>query len=130
MSRNCFWDRYLGRAGQLLANRPFAASNSRATKLPCWRAKVALGQDKQKEHIILNGNIPHLSCPSATFALQHEGFVPRTVNGQLQRAFFSLSLVTVPEAFAKVNLIQFPSSKVADGRKFCFMAYEKSLGGI
>ena len=52
------------------------------------------------------------------------------VNGQLQRAFFSLSLVTVPEAFAKVNLIQFPSSKVADGRKFCFMAYEKSLGGI
>ena len=27
--------------------RPFAASHLRGTKLPCWRAKVALGQDKQ-----------------------------------------------------------------------------------
>ena len=28
---------------------PFAASHSRGTKPPCWRAKVALGQDKQKK---------------------------------------------------------------------------------
>ena len=48
MSRSCFWARYLGRAGQLLANRPVAASHSRGTKLPCWRAKVALGQVKQQ----------------------------------------------------------------------------------
>ena len=27
----------------LLVNRPFAASHSRGTKPPCWRAKVALG---------------------------------------------------------------------------------------
>ena len=29
-----------------MVNRPFAASHSRGTKPPCWRAKVALGQDK------------------------------------------------------------------------------------
>ena len=33
-------------------HRPFAASNSRAIKQPCWRAKVALGQDKQKANDI------------------------------------------------------------------------------
>ena len=42
---------------------------------PRWKAKVALGQDKQKTGIILNGNFLCLSCPSATFALQHGGFV-------------------------------------------------------
>lgn len=52
------------------------------------------------------------------------------VNGWLQRAFFSLYPVTLPEAFAKVNWIQFPSSKVADGRIFCFCAYEERHGGI
>ena len=35
------------------------------------------GQDKQKTYIILNGNFLCLSCPSATFALQHGGFGPR-----------------------------------------------------
>ena len=30
---------------------------------------------KQKTEIILNGNFLCLSCPSATFALQHGGFV-------------------------------------------------------
>ena len=52
-------------------------SQSRGTKTPCWRAKVALGQEKQKAHIILNGNILCLSCPSATFAFQLGDFVPR-----------------------------------------------------
>ena len=47
-------------------NRPFAASHSRGTKPPCWRAKVALGQDKPKAYIILNGNLLCFSCPSAT----------------------------------------------------------------
>ena len=32
--------------------KPFAASHSP----PCWRAKVALGQDKQKADIVLNGD--------------------------------------------------------------------------
>ena len=41
------------------------------------RQKVALGQDKQKAYIILNGNFIGLSCPNATYALQHGGFVPR-----------------------------------------------------
>ena len=57
-------------------NRPFTASHSRCTKPPRWRAKVALGQDKQKTYIILNVNFLCLSCPRATFALQHGGFVP------------------------------------------------------
>ena len=30
-------------------NRSFAASHSRGTKPPCWRAKAALGQDKQRK---------------------------------------------------------------------------------
>ena len=30
-------------------NWPFAASHSRGTKPPCWRAKVSLGQDKQRK---------------------------------------------------------------------------------
>ena len=57
-------------------NRPFASSHSRGAKPPSWRAKVALGEDKQKTYIILNGNFLCLSCPSVTFALQYGGFVP------------------------------------------------------
>ena len=38
-------------------NRLFAASHSRGTKPPRWRAKVVLGQDKKKTcYILLNGN--------------------------------------------------------------------------
>ena len=33
--------------------------------------------DKIKADIILNGNFLCLSCPSATFALQFGGFIPR-----------------------------------------------------
>ena len=58
-------------------NRPITASHSRGTKLPCWRAKVALGQDKQRK---LSSKITCVfcwSCPSATFVLEHRGFVPR-----------------------------------------------------
>ena len=57
----------------LYGNRPFAASQSRGTKPPYWRANVALGQDKQRK---LPSKIMYvfcLSCPSATFALQHGG---------------------------------------------------------
>ena len=32
-----------------VTNRPFAARHSRGTKPPCWRAKVTLGQDKQRQ---------------------------------------------------------------------------------
>ena len=60
-----------------LWDRPFAARHSRGTKPLRWRAKVALEQDKQKTYITLNGDFLCLSCPSATFALQHGGFVPR-----------------------------------------------------
>ena len=38
---------------------------------------MAMGQDKQKTYIILKGNFLCLSCPSATFVLQHGSFVPR-----------------------------------------------------
>ena len=58
-------------------NRPFAASHSRGTKPPCWRAKVALGQDKQRKLPFKIMYVFCLSCPSATFALQRGGFAPR-----------------------------------------------------
>ena len=50
---------------------PFAASHLRGTKLPCWRAKVALGRDKQRKSPFKIMLAFCLSCPSATFALQH-----------------------------------------------------------
>ena len=55
-------------------NRPFTPSHSRGIKPPFWRAKVALGEDKQKTYRNLNGNFLFLSCPSANFALQRGGF--------------------------------------------------------
>ena len=54
--------------------KPFADSHSPL----CWRAKVALGQDKQKANIILNGIFLCLSRPSATCTL---GRVLYHVNG-------------------------------------------------
>ena len=60
-----------------LGDRLFVASHSRGTKPPCWRTKVALGQDQQETHVIVDDNFLCLSCPSATFAPQHCGFVPR-----------------------------------------------------
>ena len=59
---------------QVTDNRPFAASHSSGTKPPYW---TPLGHGKQKASMILNGNFLRLSCPSATFALKHCGFVPR-----------------------------------------------------
>ena len=61
-----------------LRGRLLPASHSRGAKLPCWRAKVALGQLKtNKRHtLILNGNFLCLSCPSVTFAFQQGGIVP------------------------------------------------------
>ena len=66
-------------------NRPLAASHSRGTKPPCLRATVARPRRSGKRRtkclrtkgIILNSNFLCLSYPSATFALQHGGFVPR-----------------------------------------------------
>ena len=58
-------------------NRPFAGSHSRGTKPPCWRAKVALGQDKQKKLPFKIMYVFCLSCPSANFALPRGSFVPR-----------------------------------------------------
>ena len=61
-----------------MVDRPFAASLSRGTKPWCWRAKVALGQDKQGKLLFkIMYYVFCLSCPSATFALQYRGFVPR-----------------------------------------------------
>ena len=33
-------------------NGPFAAGQPRGTKTPFWRATIALGQDKQRAHIM------------------------------------------------------------------------------
>ena len=64
-------------------NRPFAACHSRGTKPPCWNAKVALGQDKQRRLPFKIMYALSWSYPSATFASQHGGFVPR----EWQRAY-------------------------------------------
>ena len=59
------------------SNRPFAAIHSRGTNPPCWRAKVALGQDKERK---LPFQVMYIFClpfPSATFTLQCGGFVLR-----------------------------------------------------
>ena len=53
-------------------NRPFAASHSRGTKPPCWRAKVALGQDKQKAYMSLNDNFLCLTCPARLLLFSKE----------------------------------------------------------
>ena len=82
---------------QSIKNRPFAACHSRSTKPPHWRAKVVLGQDKQKTCIIWNGNFLCLSCLTATFALQHGGFLPC----EWQAAKVLLSVVTAWLSYMK-----------------------------
>ena len=62
---------------QSQGNRPFAAFHSRGTKPPCWDAKVALEQDKQRKFPSKIMYAFCWSCPTATFASQHGGFVPR-----------------------------------------------------
>ena len=92
-------------------NRPFAARQSRGTKPPCWRTKVALGKDEQKRYIILNGNFLCLSCPGATFALQYGGFVPRewlAAKGLFAGNFSSWN----PESWALESEIQFKESRI------------------
>ena len=61
---------------QSVGNRTFAASHSRGKEPRCWRAKVALGQDKQRKLPFQIMYVFCLSCPSATFVLQRGGFVP------------------------------------------------------
>ena len=88
-------------------NRLFAASHSRGTNPPFWRAKVALGQDKQKTYyIILNGNFLCLSCPSATFALQHGGFVPREWLGPIRPCSHQWDACANASANAHANEVQ------------------------
>ena len=57
-------------------NGPFPASHSHGTKLLCWRAKVALGEDKQKKLPFKIMYVSSLSCSSVAFAPQRGGFVP------------------------------------------------------
>ena len=45
-------EKYMKKSLQTNHNRLFAASHSRGTKPPCWRAKVALGQDKQRKLLV------------------------------------------------------------------------------
>ena len=65
---------------------PLQLAYSRGIKPPYWRAKVPLGQDKQRKLPFKIMYAFYLSCPSATFALQHGGFAPRELlaaKGQL-----------------------------------------------
>ena len=56
---------------------PFAASHSRGTNPSCRRAKVALGQDKQRKLPFRIMYVFYFSCPNATFALHRGSFAPR-----------------------------------------------------
>ena len=59
---------------QALGSQPFTWYKT----IVRWKAKVALlGQDKTKDVDNFNGDFLCLPCPTATFALQHGGFVPR-----------------------------------------------------
>lgn len=51
-------------------------SHSCDTNPPCWRARYALEQDKQKADIILNGNFLCLSSPRKFLALQSDVLFP------------------------------------------------------
>ena len=61
-------------ATYIVTNRPFAAYSHMVQKPPCWDARDALGQDKQRTYIIYNGNLLCLFCPRAFLASQHGGF--------------------------------------------------------
>ena len=77
------WRNWLQRWHQqerLKGNRPFAACHSLSTKPPCWDAKVALGQDKQKFCMPLVGLAPVRLLRTSMAVLYH-------VNGKLQRAY-------------------------------------------
>ena len=110
--------------------KPFAASHSP----PCWRAKVALGQDKQKANIVLNGDFLCLSHPSLTFALQHGSFVPRewlAAKGAIWRPeqcmhmYVKICLV-IPWQSPPTQTVQ-PFELVKSG---CFLIIEESHEGV
>ena len=51
MADGLIFPRFTPKRNKILAvNRPFAASHSRGIRPPCWRAKVALGQETNKEN--------------------------------------------------------------------------------
>ena len=68
-------------------NRLFAGFHSRGTKPAYWEAKAALGQEKQRKSPFKIMYAFCWSCPSATFASQYAGFVPREWNSGTQRQF-------------------------------------------
>ena len=55
-------------------NRLFVASHSRGKKPPYWKARYALGKDKQKEITIFKNDVKLFSsCPIVSPTLQHGG---------------------------------------------------------
>ena len=90
---------------------------------PCWREKRALGQDKQSKLQFKIMYVFCLSFPRATFALQHDGFVPRdwlAAKGLLQRLAFQVggwAMVQCPIPVKKISLLK-PDTffKIASGK--------------
>ena len=62
-----FWWCY-DRLQWVAIKRPFGAGHLRGAKLPRWRARYALGQDKR---IISSKVIISLSCPGVSLTLRH-----------------------------------------------------------
>ena len=77
----------------------------------CWRAKVALGQDKQRKLPFKIMYVFCLSCPSATFALQRGGFVPRewlaakSLLLTTTRMFFNLSDISLAIPIINIDYV-------------------------
>ena len=113
--------------------RPFAASHLRGTKPPCWRANVAPGQDKQRKLPFKIIYIFCLSSPSAAFALQRGGFVPRewlAAKGLLA----SLILIHWIEIYPVDNAIHLLNNRVwipnSNPRTYSGSVYKKRIPGF
>ena len=84
-------------------NTPFAACHSRGTKPPCWDAKVSLGQDKRRKLPFKILYAICFSCPSATFASQHGGFV---LPCEWQAAKGLLCYLSTPVSFNQLDRLR------------------------
>ena len=88
------WRNWLQRWHQqerLKGNRPFAACHSLSTKPPCWDAKVALGQDKQKFCMPLVGLAP-VRLLRTSMVVLYSWILCKTTTLHVQHIFLHISL--------------------------------------
>ena len=91
--------------------RPFAGSHSRGAKPPCWRAQVALGQDKQRKLLFkimyaFVCLVPVRLLLSSTAVLYH-------VNG----SGFTFKLLLIPFRYKRHNASVYKHTRQNDPMK-------------